>query len=65
MLFLFHGLGVFAYRKTCFYNRFLFLVILLVAIGRGVMQGVQDFKNLSVNYIIEGVASFWQCLQCI
>ncbi|MEK6903125.1 MAG: oligosaccharide flippase family protein [Nanoarchaeota archaeon] len=43
-------------KKLVFITGFLFLVILLVAIGRGVMQGVQDFKNLSVNYIVEGVA---------
>jgi O-antigen/teichoic acid export membrane protein len=43
-------------NKLVFITGFLFLVILLVAIGRGVMQGVQDFKSLSVNYIVEGVA---------
>tara|TARA_Y100000310_G_scaffold336995_1_gene422948 strand:+ start:6571 stop:7857 length:1287 start_codon:yes stop_codon:yes gene_type:complete len=33
----------------------IFLLFLLIPVGRGFMQGIQDFKALSLNYVIEGV----------
>ena len=33
-----------------------FLLFLLIPLGRGFMQGFQDFKALSLNYIVEGFA---------